>query len=301
MSVDLRFSQVSPPAEEPKRTIYGDIVSLPDPVYLGTTVRIFNNDSVTLYMRVDGSGTGWTFQTFDLGALAAGSDMYRNLDRLASRAKPASALQETITVRLRAYTDAGYSNLKWTYERSILVVFIKSDDGTWTSEILNNFDDGTLQTWSGANDTGAGSYSFAVATDYVLSPPYSAKSEVNLFGSAGTLSCRQHVQKSIAAINKNIVLAIIDFRLRASGGTQNRTKWLEVRRDGTVLCYLGRPYDTVYEDYVPKDKWLRVIVLLPKNTALTLSIYHWACVVKASGDNTYNTIWLDDFKVISKD
>ncbi|MCL6579207.1 MAG: hypothetical protein K6T73_07455, partial [Candidatus Bathyarchaeota archaeon] len=88
MTIELRLSDVDPPAPEPKRTIYRDIANLPDPVKLGLTIRYFNHDDVGLYFQITGSGTGYTFGTVNLGLLASGKNAYINLDEFASRAKP---------------------------------------------------------------------------------------------------------------------------------------------------------------------------------------------------------------------
>lgn len=279
------------------RSIYADLVNLPDPVYLGLTVRIFNYDDVGLYMRVDGYAAGWTFTSNDLGLLASGGNMYRNLDNFGNRAKPASAVSETVTVRLRAYTDSGYTNLKWTFERVVDIVFIKSDDGSWTQDFLNNFDDGTVQGWAVANISGSetGYPTIGVYTDYVLSAPYSlgwvTASILNVQGSS-------RLYKSFTTPNRNIVYAIFDVRYLNL--TYAGLKNLQWTRDypGTLLVFIGRPFDTVYAAYVPSGKWMRVVVLLPKNTAVQINIVgqHYQ-----PDYATRSRIYVDDFKIISKD
>ena len=72
MTIELRLSDVDPPAPEPKRTIYRDIVNLPDPAKFGLTIRYFNYDDVGLYFQITGSATGYTFGTVNLGLLASG-------------------------------------------------------------------------------------------------------------------------------------------------------------------------------------------------------------------------------------
>lgn len=305
--VELRFSDVAPPTSDPPRSIYTDLVNLPDPVYLGLTVRIFNYDDVALYMRVDGYATGWSFTTNDLGSLASGGDMYRNLDNLANRAKPASATTQQITVRLRAYTDSGYTNLKWTFERVVDVVFVKSDDGSWTLDVNNNFDDGTVQGWAVATEENQlGGYPLIqVRTDFVLSTPYSIR----------------------------MVLRYNDAHTMYNQG-------LYIRRDGTLLVKVGEGFrglsgsSVVYiGDLIPINRWLRIVAPLPGNTALEVQIadecnsYYptgnlgWRsrarlyksfttpnranvfmifdCRPSRSGADGY--LWMDDFRIISKD
>jgi len=300
MSIDLRFSNIDPPAPEPPRSIYADLVNLPDPVYLGLTVRMFNYDAVGLYMRVDAYKAGWTFTSNDFGLLASGGNMYRNIDNFGYRTKPASATTETITVRLRAYTDAGYTNLKWTFERVIDIIFIKSDDGSWTQDVLNNFDDGTAQGWAVANETGNdGAYPIIeVRTDYVLSTPYS----VRMFSrwTTNLKEVRSRLYKSFTTADRNYVFAIINIRQGFDDPAATYTKYLQVQRDSTVLVFLGRPFDTsmALGDYTPENKWMRIVVPLPRNTAVEIRLIQ---DVYAGSATHYGYLWQDDFMIISKD
>jgi hypothetical protein len=271
-------------------------VNLPDPVKLGLTVRIFNYDAVTLYMRVDGYASGWTFTTNDLGAWATGTNASRNLDQFGSRARPSSETTETITVRLRAYTDAGYTILKWTYERTIELVFIKSDDGTWTQDVLNNFDDGTVQGWACANEEGnaGGLPDIIVATDYVLSTPYSLRMRQQPAYTT-TYPVRGRLYKSFATPNHAKVFAIIDFR--QDGGAANWQKYNIISTDGTTIIYLGRAHDAVAANYTPRARWIRTVIPLPPNTTVEIRIVQH--FYNASMTN-YHYLWMDDFRIISK-
>jgi len=272
------------------RSIYGDLVSLPDPLKLGLTVRIFNYDSVTLYMKVDGYNAAWTFTTNDLGLLASGANLYRVLDQFGSRAKPAAQTLESITVRLRAYTDAGYTVLKWTYERVVNVVLIKSDDGSWTQDELDNFDDGTVQGWACLTE-GSGGSSLAVSTDFVLSPPWALR--MNTQGTAMGQTIRGRLYKSFTTANRPTVYAIFDIRNRK--GVDCSISYAYFSQNGTILVWI----DTTDTYNVPLDKWMRIVVPLPGNTLLELRI------VQNGRTNAYSTqpwirLYLDDFRLISK-
>jgi len=302
LSIELRLTNIDPPAEEPQRTIYRDILNLPDPVKLGMTVRYFNHDSVTLYFQITGSGPGYTFGTVNLGSLAAGTDAYINLDEFASKAKPSAGdlpngeKDENITLTLRGYTDAGYSNLKWTYERTVGVHWINSVDPAFTVDFLNNFDDGTVQGWATVDEEGnwtAGGFpALAVVTDYVLSTPYSLKTRSRCKTVTGKVRTRTY--KSFTTPNKNKVYAILDLRC---GGATRTTKNLTIKNGDTMLVYIGRPYDTGATNYYPKDKWRRIIVPLPKNTSVEVRIV----VEFYQNVDGESASWLDDFKIISKD
>ena len=295
MSVPIELQVGDPP-----RTIYEDIVNLPDPVKLGITIRAFNYDDVGLYFQVTAQCSGWTFETENLGLVGSGADIYRNLDEFGSRAKPTSETEQIIKLILKAYTDAGYSNLKWTYERNITIVFIKSDDPSYTVDELDNFDDGTVQGW-GAVTESARNVVREVVTDYVLSASYSL--QMRQWGTiAETYEERARLYKSFITPDKSVVYAIIDVRTgheADSGGAWIRNKYIEVRRDGTVLVHVGKLFNTVQADDFPPDKWIRIVVPLPPNTTIEVQVAHSVCAhVTATNLSAY--LWMDDFKIISK-
>lgn len=299
--IDLRVSNVSPPSPDAKRTIYRDIVNLPDPVKLGITVRMFNYDSITLYFQMTGSGTGYTFGTVNIGAVGTGANIYRNLDEFGSRAKPAAETTETITLTLKAYSDAGYTNLVWTFNREVTVVFIKSNDPSYTVDVSNNFDDGTVQGWAASNDLNndPGYPTATIQIDYVLSPPYSLRMTSQRTNAGGNIEVRSRLYKAFTTPNKDIAYAIFDLRISTyPAGWGNGIKNVSIRQDAVAKIYLGRPYDTADADYVPIAKWIRCIIPLPKNVSVTLDIFE-DVFLRWYGTN-YWYIWLDDFKIISK-
>jgi hypothetical protein len=305
--IELRLSSVDPPAPEPKRTIYRDIVNLPDPVKLGITIRYFNYDDVGLYFQITGSGTGYTFGTVNLGLLASGANAYINLDEFASRAKPSTGdlpngeMEENITLTLKAYTDSGYTNLKWTFERVVTVHWINSADAAFTVNELDNFDDGTVQGWSAVAEL-RGVASLEVATDYALSPPYSLRlhSHCESGYTCVNLEVLHRIEKAFTTPNKSKVYGVIDIRVSSGTGPVGSTKYAEVRTGSATLVHLGKLYvdDTV--DYIPIGKWMRIVIPLPSNVSVTIQI----AVDRRGGASGYGLygayLWLDDFKLISK-
>lgn len=282
--IELRLSDIDPPASEPHRTIYGDIVNLPDPLKLSICVRAFNYDEIGLYMQLEGAGTGWTFSTVNLGLLGSGSAAYYLRNQYGERAKPSAEISEPIVLTLKAYTDSGYSNLKWTFERTVSIFFIKSDDGSWTLDVNNDFDDGTKQGWDVAGGGGY-SWTFINATDYVLSEPYSIRYYSDHTSSSG--SRYERFYKSFTTPNKNMVFAIADFRHRHSNANQ---KAVEVQVNGVKTIYCGIQ--------TPDSRWMRLVFPLPSNEAdvlITIGNRHY----HGGYDQAY--IWMDDFRIISKD
>jgi hypothetical protein len=307
--IELRLSDVDPPVAEPKRTIYRDIVNLPDPVKLGITIRYFNHDDVDLYFQITGSGTGYTFGTVNLGLLASGANAYTNLDEFASRTKPSASdlpngeKEENITLILKAYTDSGYTNLKWTYERIVTVHWINSADAAFTVDVLNNFDDGTVQGWAVANEQNnrAGYPTIAVATDYVLSAPYSCK--ITQFSLDGTYLVRSRLYKSFATPNKATIYAIMDIRNGLNvTSTYGVLVYNKINRDTTPLILLGQPEEAFIPsiDYFVRNKWIRIVIPLPANTTVEIRIIQQIGNRRPAPVDVYSYLWLDDFRIISK-
>ena len=292
-------------------TIYNDIVDLPDPMLLGLTIHYYNHSDTALYMKIFGSGPSpWSSNAVELGSLASGTNAYINLDNFLSRTKPTEALTEELTLTLKGYTDSGYSDLKYEFSRACTIVFIKSDDGTWTTDYNDNFDDGTVQGWNHISEVGpAGSTSLDVATDYVLSTPYSLKMTFSAFGLSlcnhGQARCR--MEKSLVSPDKTKVFAIMNLRnsnaTTSSGSTDRNPKYLDILDGTDILVHLGRVYDTVSSDYLSINKWMRIVIPLPLNTNVALKIrlsghVHGTWTGIASVGTFY--LWLDDFKIISK-
>jgi len=302
--IELRVSDVAPPTPEPPRTIYRDLLNLPDPVVLGVTIRYYNFDDVGLYFRVTGSAIGYTFGTVDLGLLASGTNAYRNLDNFGSRAKPAGEILESINLILRAYTDAAYSNLKWEYVRTVTVIWINSSDPSYTVDFLNSFDDGTVQGWDGAGELGVGQWGLVVSQDYVLSPPWSLS--LWFRGPAGYIcnpadnEIRARLYKTFNTPNRNFVYAIADIRLRRgpTDGGNCWPKYASFQNGTSILLFIGQPYDGALSVYPPVDKWIRLVTPLPKNTSVDVRLVLSMCSKHVAA---METIYLDDFKIISKD
>jgi len=305
--IELRLTDVEPPKREPERTLYRDIASLPSPVKLGITVRYFNFDDVGLYFQITGSAAGYTFGTVNLNSgavVGSGTDKYENLDEFASRAKPSvgdlpgGEMEENITLILKAYSDPGYTTLKWTFERVVTVHWINNADAAFTQDVLNDFDDGTVQGWSKVHIGPTVSY-LEIVTDYVLSAPYSLRLRQLYQGSPTDAHMRSYLRKSFTTPNRDTIFAIIDTRQTNDDAGGCLSKYIKIQKDETLLIFIGRPYDTVFEDYIPKNRWMRIVVPLPKNVTVELRIVHG---VFAEGDgyahNAY--IWLEDFRIVSK-
>jgi len=291
------------------KTIYTDLVDLPDPMLLGLTLHYYNHSDDMLYMKITLTATNFSDNSHELGSLASGGNARYNWDNASSRAKPSAETTETLHLLLEGYSDVGYTTLVYSFARDVTIIMIKSDDDSWTEDELDNFDDGTVQDWAAAGEAGVVSASVSVVTDYVLSPPYSLKLASS---TTGYLKCthgenRSRIYKTFETSDKNEIFAIMNIRVSSAnsfGETDRHHKYLEVRKKSDVLVHLGKLYDIVLEDYFPPNKWIRIVVPLPKNTTVESQIAADSNVHGAKIG--YNSVavffmWLDDFKIISRD
>jgi len=278
------------------KTVYTDLVDLPDPMLLGLTIHYYNHSDIALYMKIFIAGTNWSSGSVEMGSLGSGTDAYRNLDNFSSRAKPASETTETMSLTLKGYSDAGYSTELYSFSRDVTIIMIKSDDGTWTLDEEDNFDDGTVQGWACS-----GCSFFEAAGDYVLSAPYSLRAWRG-GGGSGHYKITLDVYKSFLTPDKPTVYAIFNIRSYGviyMGVPYDFIKIWEIKKNSDVLVHLGRTYDIIHAHYAPNAKWIRIVVPLPRSVTLTLHQYaEWVCY-QGGFDNC--RLWLDDFKIISKD
>lgn len=295
MSIELRLSDIVPPAPEPHRTIYMDVVSMPNPLTMSPTYKAYNYDAVNLYFQLVATGAGWAFPALtNLGLINGGANGQFCHNQYGTRANPGAAITESITLTLKAYTDAAYTILKWTFARSVTVVFIKSDDGTWTQDFLDNFDDGLVDGWAVANEVG-NVPTITVVNAYCLSVPNSVEMFQNSnFVPNVEIRCRLH--KAFNTPNRNNVFAIANLRLRTAGAT-TYVKYVQVQDTGVLILYIGQPNDNIANSYLTLNLWMRVVVPLPKNAAVQVRIVlsSWGGAAGA-----FHYLNMDDFTIVSK-
>jgi len=302
------------------KTIYTDIVGLADPMLLGVTIRYYNYSDNTLYMQIIGGGTYWNNHTVNLGSLGSGNSTYANLDNFLSRAVPATARNETINLTLKAYTDVNYTALAYTFTRTVDVIFIKSNDSSWTTDFADNFDDSTVMNWTSYKEYGQDCSilePLKTTSTYAISSPNSLYS--HLYGDPAQHTChlitgeyQQSIYKTFALPNRDTIYAVFNLRF-ASGhlpfvdiytdacGFQ----YLKIKANNTdILMQLGYLSNSAYE-IIPRNRWIRIVVPLSsyKNAATELRVF--LDVYFRDGQpiceySTLSIIFLDDFRIISK-
>jgi len=274
----VEFAAVDIQAIDPQ--LYMDIRDMPATISQITFFfSIVNNTGQTLYFKVSGVGspTGWTWASPKLlGSLANGARA-RYFWPGNSRTKPASELLgETVSLKIEGYTDSGYTikvgekNVSYTFD------WIDSGDGTWTTDVLNNFDDGTVQGWAGSAGT-----TVAASTKKYLSPNYSLQH--------ATLTGNRYIYRTITVGSGSKAYAIINFLT-----DHTAIKFRHVYLVAYAKYYYAQDDSLGYTLTITLiNIWYRAVVPLTPNTTTEIQI---GDVTSGASPNFY----LDDFKVIRK-
>lgn len=114
-----------------------------------------NLDVITIYVQSDlfTPPAGWAGAAENHGSLAVGVDDYFLNDNC-TRTKPANLTEETVTLRIRYYSDAGYSVLIKTETVDITITYIDFNDAGWTVVDTDTFEV-DLESWAKTDVVGA--------------------------------------------------------------------------------------------------------------------------------------------------
>mgnify|MGYP000565990474 CR=1 FL=1 len=129
---------------------YVDVYELPDPFTVSVILSIVNNEGITLYFKAKlvNPPSGYSNYEKTLGSVGAGASVMKAFSF--DRSQPTltnGELSETLTLRVEAYRDSGYTNLYDAVEKNFTINYLNREDPAFTKIIHNNFDDGTKQGW----------------------------------------------------------------------------------------------------------------------------------------------------------
>ncbi len=130
--------------------LYFDIANLEDPFTVITPIGISNNEDQILYFEVlvIGPPAGWAATPQQLGSVAShDSELFLFEPTRTTPVLAAGELDENITLRINAYTDAIYTILYATQTLAVTVHWFDHTDVAWTVIDHDNFDGGTLEGW----------------------------------------------------------------------------------------------------------------------------------------------------------
>ena len=124
-----------------------DYKALADPFETRIPIAITNTETYELWFIVElvSPPAGYTEYSKQLGSVGSGASVYKFFKF--KRARPASKVTDDLTLRITAYTDAGYTTEYGYKDYAVKYYLFDRDDLTLVD--ADNFDDGTVQGWSG--------------------------------------------------------------------------------------------------------------------------------------------------------
>lgn len=131
------------------------IEDLADPMPIRFAFKATNIDVITIYVQSDlfNPPAGWAGAAENHGSLAVGVDDYFLNDNC-TRTKPANLTEETVTLRIRYYNDAGYANLIKTETVDITITYVDFNDAGFTVVDTDTFEV-DLEGWARTDVVGA--------------------------------------------------------------------------------------------------------------------------------------------------
>jgi hypothetical protein len=135
---------------------YFDVEGLSSPFTVYIPLGVTNNLGTAKYIKVElvTPPSGWGSYSQQLGSVAAGSSAFKIFTP--TRTTPTLSggeLDESLTLRVSAYEDSGYTTLYGYADLTFTVHFFDSTDATWTIIDIDNFDAGDAEGWAGVGST----------------------------------------------------------------------------------------------------------------------------------------------------
>jgi hypothetical protein len=167
-------------ADQNEPDLYNDVTDLPNPFTMNIPIGITNtHPSATLYFKVSivSPPAAYSVSSTNLGSLAVGTSAIFTFTPV--RALPtltAGEYDETLTFRVDAYTDSGYSAAYANQTLSVTIHHFNHIDASWTIIAHDTWDNGTTEGWStDGNYVEGGAYAFYADRNSAigfLSSPY---------------------------------------------------------------------------------------------------------------------------------
>jgi hypothetical protein len=131
------------------------IEDLADPMPIRFAFKATNIDVITIYVQSDlfNPPAGWAGAAENHGSLGVGVDDYFLNDNC-TRTKPANLTEETVTLRIRYYNDAGYANLIKTETVDVTITYVDFNDAGFTVVDTDTFEV-DLEGWAKTDEVGA--------------------------------------------------------------------------------------------------------------------------------------------------
>ncbi len=301
----------------PDPDAYQEITDMPDPVVVDFGVRIYNYTASTLWFTAEITSypDSWTpAAELELGSIGTGSNKWKRLKELGSRDRPVSAVDDAITIMMRAYSDSGYTTeVGGGYP--VIITYHWIDESEWLLQDEDNFDtNASLEGWT---DGFGGWDPIHLVGDYVLSSPNSAyvcAPETFSFPSDPWFT--RYITKEFTHPSGSEALLIMNVKWRARGWNWVNNREIALLRfwiteDGVTKLTVGIGdekndplrllyfYGSVGENV---SNWYRMVVPVSADGAshtirLYIRTYQFG---PTSSDFAEIGQWIDDIKLIYK-
>jgi hypothetical protein len=265
--------------------LYNDVNGLPDPFSMNIILGITNTHTATLYFKasITSPPAAYTSSSTNLGSLAPGQSGFFVF--APARHPPtltAGEYDETLTFRIDAYTDAGYSAAYANQTLSVAIHHFDHADAAWTVVEHAAFDS-DLCGW-----TYAGGFSGTNPIDptHFYSSPASMK--VMFLSGGGSSYCPGTATKALNTGAKTKARIIFHIYHQTSGGLYTTAD------DDAIRVTVGGVVKKPRALPLPLSAWARLAYNFPVNA--NVAVEFWC----RGATYDYNAYWVDEIWVISK-
>lgn len=131
---------------------------LEDPMEIRFTFKVTNIDDIPIYVKSEliNPPAGWTETDEQHGVLGVGEDDYFLNDNC-TRTKPATDTEESVTLRITYYSDAGYSNELGHEDVSYTITYVDFTDGSYAVVDDDGFET-DLESWTKTDEVGTSEF-----------------------------------------------------------------------------------------------------------------------------------------------
>lgn len=260
--------------------LFFGVKDLPDPMEMRVLLAISNTYIVTLYFQATLSTppADFTNYTQNLGSVGSGaSSMFAHIFNRGKPILTSGEYDETITYRINAYADSGYTNLYSTQTLSVNIHHFDHSDPSWTV-IANDTFTGGYSGWS----------SFLTTID-----PTIASADVN-----NRVVVSDHYISSPSALGNQRVTSGTGYSLGKGYNTLGYSKVrivLHLRKTGSLALQISGKLklNGLSSTLIPDSTWFRVAFAMAVSASENV---YW----QQSGPYSTNSGWLDDVWVIAK-
>ena len=257
--------------------IYMDVDGLSGTLDINVSVGISNNSNQSLWFQITLLSPPGGYSSYDqnLGGITShNNSMFSWMFDRAFPSLSSGEAQDSLTIKISAYTDGSYTNLYTSVTDTITVNIIDSSDASWSVSNTNTFEGGVSgfyaddwwTYWEGAN-YGAPTQS--------STHKYSGSYSISLGGSSSYACIKEQIAYFGTGITKGYLIfhyykaPSVGFSVRVSGGT--------------VFNY--RLFGMLH------NQWVRVC--LPISTSAGWKEARFAASAK-------DLLWLDNIRIVGK-